>query len=54
MVYDWLYFVKCFLCSSFVVSFDSCVYFFDESMYYRVMVCVVFMSFFRLNGVFFS
>lgn len=26
-VHDRLHFVKCFLCSSFVASFDSCVYF---------------------------
>ena len=30
-VHDRLHFVKCFLCSSFVASFDSCVYFLDES-----------------------
>jgi len=34
-IHDWLHFVKCFLCSSFVASFNRCVYFLDESTHHR-------------------
>ncbi|CAM6401646.1 hypothetical protein CISECK367B_11750 [Citrobacter sedlakii] len=53
-VHDWLHFVKCFLCSSFVASFDSCVYFLDESTHHRATACVVLTSLFRLNGALLS
>ncbi len=51
-VHDRLHFVKCFLCSSFVASFDSCVYFLDESTHHRATACVVLASLFRLNARF--
>lgn len=51
---DRLHFVKCFLCSSFVASFDSCVYFLDESTHHRATACVVLTSLFRLNGALLS
>ncbi|CAM4017133.1 hypothetical protein PLGE761_06385 [Pluralibacter gergoviae] len=53
-VHDRLHFVKCFLCSSFVASFDGCVYFLDESTHHGTTASVVFASLFRLNGALLS
>lgn len=53
-VHDWLHFVKCFQCSSFVASFDSCVYFLDESTHHRATASVVLAGLFRLNGALLS
>ncbi|VYT70351.1 Uncharacterised protein [Metakosakonia massiliensis] len=53
-IHDRLHVVKCFLCSRFVASFDSCVYFLDESTHHRATACVVLTSLFRLNGTFLS
>ncbi|AGB79752.1 hypothetical protein DFQ50_105303 [Pseudocitrobacter faecalis] len=53
-VHDRLHFVKCFNCSSFVASFDCCVYFLDESTHHRATACVVLASLFRLNGALLS
>ncbi|STR41831.1 Uncharacterised protein [Klebsiella michiganensis] len=53
-VHDWLHFVKCFQCSSFVASFNSCVYFLDESTHHRATASVVLAGLFRLNGALLS
>jgi DNA-binding transcriptional ArsR family regulator len=53
-IHDRLHFVKCFLCSSFVASFDRSVHFLDESTHHRATACVVFASLFRLNGALLS
>ncbi|RKR54007.1 hypothetical protein C7387_3491 [Yokenella regensburgei] len=53
-VHDWLHCIECVLCCSFVASFDSCVYFLDESTHHRATASVVFASLFRLNGALLS
>ncbi|TDN59551.1 hypothetical protein EC847_104157 [Scandinavium goeteborgense] len=53
-VHDWLHFVKCFLCSSFIACFYSCVYFLDESTHHRTTASVVLAGLFRLNGALLS
>ncbi|AHE71845.1 hypothetical protein M942_22230 [Enterobacter ludwigii] len=53
-IHDWLHFIKCVLRSSFVASFDSCVYFLDESTHHRATACIVLTSLFRLDSTFLS
>ncbi|STC99789.1 Uncharacterised protein [Cronobacter universalis NCTC 9529] len=53
-IHDWLHFVKCFLCCSFVASFNRCVHFLNESTHHRATACVVLTGLFRLNGTLLS
>ncbi|QHM73966.1 hypothetical protein C7M51_04327 [Mixta intestinalis] len=53
-VHDRLHFVKCFLCSFFIASFNCCVYFLDESTHHGTTACVMLATFLRCYGAFLS
>ncbi|ROP59862.1 hypothetical protein EDF81_2680 [Enterobacter sp. BIGb0383] len=53
-IHDRLHVIECFLCSSFVASFDSCVYFLNEGTHHRATASVVLTALFRLNGALLS